>query len=70
MNNDQKPGIRIIAERVSITTIRARSENIYCENCRRALSAEEMRFAVSNFERRDHIEIEAAASSSENEKEK
>ena len=42
MHNDQKRGIRIIAERVSVTTIRTRSKKIYCETCGRQLRADEM----------------------------
>ena len=70
MNNDQKPGYRITAERVSVTTIRSRSETLYCENCRRALSAEEICSLASDLENRDAIAIKVASAAAENEKEK
>jgi len=70
MHNDQKPGIRIIVERVSVTTIRTRSKKVYCETCRRSLSAGEIHLAPLATEPHDVIEAAATASATDNEKEK
>jgi hypothetical protein len=59
MHNDQKPGIRIIVERVSVTTVRTRSRKVYCEMCRRSLDADEIHLAPPATERRDAIEAAA-----------
>lgn len=68
MQNDQKPRIRIIAERVSVTTIRTRSK-VICEICRRSLDADETRLALAS-KANDVPEAAAVASVTENEKEK
>jgi hypothetical protein len=53
MQNDRKPGIRIIVERVSVTTIRTRSKKFYCDACRRSLGADEIHLAPLANEPRD-----------------
>lgn len=45
MKKEQKPDIRIIAERVSVTTIRT-TAILYCELCRRELNADEIQLAA------------------------
>lgn len=70
MHNDQKPGIRIIVERVSVTTIRTRSKKLYCEICRRSLDVDEIHLAPLATGPRDVIEAAATADATDNEKEK
>lgn len=66
MNNDQKPRIRITIERISVTTMRTRSEKTYCEICGRALTAD-VRTATESDK---VIDAAATAIATENEKEK
>lgn len=68
MQNDKKPGIRIIAERVSVTTIRTRSKIIYCAVCRRSLGAEEIDLAPLASEPRNVNDAPAAARNTDNDK--
>ena len=68
MQNDKKAGIRIIAERVSVTTIRTRSKMIYCAICRRSLGADEIDLAFFVSEPRDINDAPAAARNTDNDK--
>ena len=69
MNNGHKPGIRIIAERISVTTIRARSKMI-CAVCRRSLIADEIDLAALVSESRDLVDDATFTTTTDNEKEK
>jgi hypothetical protein len=66
MHSDRKSGIRIIAERVSVTTIRTRSKAIYCEKCSRPLGADQIDLATIDSEQRDVIETALIASATDN----
>jgi hypothetical protein len=68
MENDRKSGIRIIAERVSVTTIRTRSKAIYCERCGRPLGADEIHLAAFDSKQREFVGAAAVAIATENEK--
>ena len=69
MHNDRKPGIRIIAERVSVTTIRFRSKPIYCEKCRRPLGEDQIDLATVETDQRDVIDAASLANATNNGKE-
>ncbi len=68
MQNDQKPDIRIIVERVSVTTIRTRAKKVYCEICSRSLGADEIHLAPLPTEARDATEATARACATDHEK--
>jgi hypothetical protein len=69
MHNDRKPGIRIIAERVSVTTIRFRSKPIYCEKCHRPLGEGQIDLATVETDQRDVIDAASLANATDNGKE-
>ena len=68
MHNDQKRSIRIMVERVSVTTIRTSGKKVYCEICRRSLGADEIHLAPLVTEPRDAIEATARATATDHEK--
>jgi hypothetical protein len=68
MHSDRKSGIRIIAERVSVTTIRTRSKAMYCEKCGRALSADEIHLTTVDSKQRDFVRAAAIDGATENKK--
>jgi len=68
MHSDRKSGIRIIAERVSVTTIRFRSKAIYCEKCRRPLGDDQINLETVEPDPRSVIEAALIASATDTEK--